>query len=54
MSELVRLVEQIDEERLVAYVTGHGLKTADVIGLPDGNRVEIDASLKSFREMVHV
>jgi threonine synthase len=41
-------------DEIVAYVTGHGLKTADVIGLPDGNRVEIDPSLKSFREMVHV
>ena len=54
LAKLARAGRWGGEETVVAYVTGHGLKTADVIGVPDGNRVEIDASLKSFREMVHV
>ena len=54
LAKLARAGRWNGNETVVAYVTGHGLKTADVIGLPDGNRVEIEASLKSFREMVHV
>ncbi|MGH7776317.1 MAG: threonine synthase [Candidatus Dormibacterales bacterium] len=40
------------DEVVVAYVTGHGLKTAEVIGEPEGV-VEIDATLRSFRDFVH-
>ena len=54
LAKLARAGRWAGDETIVAYVTGHGLKTADVIGVPDGNRVEIDASLKSFRDMVHV
>jgi threonine synthase len=54
LAKLARAGRWNGDETVVAYVTGHGLKTADVIGLPDGNRVEIDPSLKSFRELVHV
>jgi threonine synthase len=44
------------DEVVVAYVTGHGLKTADVLASVDGNsrRVEIDPTLKSFREKVNI
>jgi threonine synthase len=54
LAKLARAGRWNGDETIVAYVTGHGLKTADVIGLPDGNRVEIDPSLKSFREKVNV
>jgi threonine synthase len=41
---------------VVAYVTGHGLKTADVIASSNGHarRVEIEPTLKSFREKVSI
>jgi threonine synthase len=44
------------EEVVVAYVTGHGLKTADVLASANGHakRVEIEPTLKSFREMVKI
>jgi threonine synthase len=44
------------DETVVAYVTGHGLKTADVLTSANGNghRVEIDPTLKSFRENVTI
>jgi threonine synthase len=40
------------DEVVVAYVTGHGLKTAEVVGSPAGRRVEIEPSLRSFRQVV--
>ena len=44
------------DEVVVAYVPGHGLKTADVLASANGHaqRVEIDPTLKSFREMVKI
>ncbi|TAN32775.1 threonine synthase [bacterium] len=44
------------DEVVVAYVTGHGLKTADVLASVDGHarRVEIDPTLKSLREKVNI
>ena len=41
---------------VVAYVTGHGLKTADVMTSVNGhaNRVEIEPTMKSFREKVTI
>jgi threonine synthase len=44
------------DETVVAYVTGHGLKTADVLTSANGHghRVEIDPTLKSFRENVTI
>src|SRR5207302_6148226 len=53
LAKLARAGRWNGDEVGVAEVTGHGLQTADVIGLPDGNRVEIDPSLKSFRELVN-
>ena len=48
MSELVRLVEQIDEERLVAYVTGRrwfGAKSREVAGArPRGHPPAVEAT----------
>ncbi|MGH7877817.1 MAG: threonine synthase [Candidatus Dormibacteraceae bacterium] len=40
------------DETIVAYVTGHGLKTAEVVGRPVRARAEIDPTLRSFREGV--
>src|SRR5437016_8433288 len=44
------------DEVVVAYVTGHGLKTADVLTSVNGhaNRVEIEPTMKSFREKVTI
>src|SRR6202048_2908215 len=44
------------DEVVVAYVTGHGLKTADVLASANGHakRVEIEPTMKSFREMVKI
>jgi threonine synthase len=54
LSKLARAGRWNGDEVVVAYVTGHGLKTADVLTSENGNsrRVEIDPSLKSFREQV--
>src|ERR1700730_8792026 len=43
------------DEVIVAYITGHGLKAADVVsdGIP-GRRVEIDPTVSSFRDMVQI
>jgi threonine synthase len=53
LAKLARAGRWRGDETIVAYVTGHGLKTAEVIG-PPRNRVEIDPTLKSFREVVNV
>src|SRR5215469_5713053 len=44
------------DEVVVAYVTGHGLKTADVLASANGHarRVEIEPTMKSFREQVTI
>jgi len=54
LAKLARAGRWNGDEVIVAYVTGHGLKTADVLGGPNGNRVEIEPSLRSFREKVPV
>jgi threonine synthase len=56
LAKLARAGRWNGDEVVVAYVTGHGLKTADVLAQADGNprRVEIDPTLKSFREKVNV
>src|SRR5579864_5872504 len=54
LAKLARSGRWRGDETIVAYVTGHGLKTADVLGGPNGNRVEIEPSLRSFREKVPV
>jgi threonine synthase len=55
LAKLARAGRWSGDEVVVAYVTGHGLKTADVVS-GDGSerRVEIDPSLRSFRQKVSV
>jgi threonine synthase len=52
LSKLARAGRWQGDEAIVAYVTGHGLKTADVLNGGGGRKIEIDPSLKSFREHV--
>jgi threonine synthase len=56
LAKLARAGRWHGDEVVVAYVTGHGLKTADVLASSNGHarRVEIDPTLKSFREKVEV
>src|SRR5579864_5131700 len=54
LAKLARAGRWKGDEVVVAYVTGHGLKTADVLSGPNGKRVEIEPSLRSFREKVPV
>jgi len=55
LAKLARAGRWNGDEVVVAYVTGHGLKTADVVS-GDGfaRRLEIEPSLRSFRERVSV
>ena len=55
LAKLARAGRWNGDEVVVAYVTGHGLKTADVVS-GDGfaRHLEIDPSLRSFRERVAV
>ena len=59
LAKLARAGRWKGDEVVVAYLTGHGLKTADVIAGADGvspgtRRFEIDPSMKSFREVVTI
>jgi len=55
LAKLARAGRWNGDEVVVAYLTGHGLKTADALnGSAGGRRVEIDPSVKSFREVVAV
>ncbi len=56
LSKLARAGRWNGDEVIVAYVTGHGLKTADVLAASNGHsrRVEIDPTMKSFREKVEI
>jgi len=55
LAKLARAGRWNGDEVIVAYLTGHGLKTADALnGSAGGRRVEIDPTLKSFREVVAV
>ncbi len=55
LAKLARAGRWNGDEVIVAYVTGHGLKTADVVsGVGHARRVEIEPSLRSFREKVPV
>ena len=55
LAKLARAGRWRGDEVIVAYITGHGLKTADVAsdGL-QGRRVEIDPTVSSFRELVQI
>lgn len=56
LAKLARSGRWRGDEIVVAYVTGHGLKTADVLASANGHsrRVEIEPTLKSFRQMVTI
>jgi threonine synthase len=55
LAKLARAGRWAGDELIVAYVTGHGLKTADVVAGDGTTRsVEIDPSIRSFREKVSV
>ena len=56
LAKLARAGRWNGDEVVVAYVTGHGLKTADVLATANGHsrRVEIEPTLKSFREVVKI
>jgi threonine synthase len=56
LAKLARAGRWNGDEVVVAYVTGHGLKTADVLETANGHsrRVEIEPTLKSFREKVNI
>src|SRR3979409_872139 len=54
LAKLARAGRWQGDEVVVAYVTGHGLKTVDVLNGGGGRRTEIDPTLKSFRENVLV
>jgi threonine synthase len=53
LAKLARAGRWDGDEVIVAYVTGHGLKTADVVsGEGFARRIEIPPSLRAFREQV--
>lgn len=56
LAKLARAGRWRGDEVVVAYVTGHGLKTADVLASADGHArwVEIEPTMKSFRERVNI
>ena len=63
LAKLARAGRWNGDELIVAYLTGHGLKTAEYLngeagpagaGASGGRRVEIDPTLKSFRETVTI
>ena len=56
LAKLARAGRWKRDEVVVAYVTGHGLKTADVLASSNGHskRVEIEPNMKSFREKVNI
>jgi threonine synthase len=55
LAKLARAGRWNGDEVIVAYVTGHGLKTADVVsGEGFARRMEIEPSLRSFRQKVSV
>jgi threonine synthase len=56
LAKLARSGRWKGDEVVVAYVTGHGLKTADVLASANGHskRVEIEPTLRSFREKVNI
>ena len=55
LAKLARAGRWNGDEVIAAYVTGHGLKTADVVsGEGFARRLEIDPSIRSFREKVSV
>ena len=56
LAKLARAGRWKGDEVVVAYVTGHGLKTADAVAAAPspGRRFEIEPTLKSFKESVNI
>ena len=54
LAKLARAGRWSGDEVVVAYVTGHGLKTPEAVALDVERRVEIDPSIRAFREKVPV
>ena len=56
LAKLARAGRWKGDEVIVAYITGHGLKTAEAVAAPSASarRFEIEASMKSFRESVNI
>src|SRR5207249_3551504 len=56
LAKLARAGRWRGDETVVAYVTGHGLKTADVLATANGHakQVEIEPTMKSFRQKVNI
>jgi threonine synthase len=54
LAKLARAGRWAGDEVVVAYVTGHGLKTPEVVPLGVDRRVEIAPTMRAFREKVSV
>jgi threonine synthase len=54
LAKLARSGRWQGDEVIVAYITGHGLKTPEVVAMGGVRRVEIDPSVRAFREQVSV
>jgi threonine synthase len=54
LAKLARAGRWQGDEVVVAYVTGHGLKTPEVVPLGVDRRVEIAPTMRAFREKVSV
>jgi threonine synthase len=55
LAKLARAGRWNGDEVVVAYITGHGLKAADVVSeATQDRRVEIEPTVRSFREMVQI
>jgi threonine synthase len=54
LAKLARAGRWSGEEVVVAYITGHGLKTPEVVPLGGERRVEIEPTMRAFREKVSV
>jgi threonine synthase len=54
LAKLARAGRWRGDELIVAYVTGHGLKAPEAVNgkAAGGRRIEIDASMKAFREVM--
>jgi threonine synthase len=54
LAKLARAGRWRGDELIVAYVTGHGLKAPEAVNgnTEGGRRIEIDASMKAFREVM--
>jgi threonine synthase len=56
LAKLARAGRWREDDLVVAYVTGHGLKAPEAVNgtASSAHRVEIDASMKAFREVMEV